>query len=101
MRIDFERTGGFSGMTMNSSFNLDELSENDADHLRTLIERTDFSKLPEKLSDNKNVPDQFTYTITVQSQEWQHTVVTGDSSAPEDVRLLIETLNQLARSNRS
>jgi hypothetical protein len=100
MRINFERSGGFTGMAKTSSFNLDELPENVANNLRTLVEQANFSKLPNNLPGNKDAPDQFTYTITVQSQEWQHTIVTGEASAPEEIRPLIEALNQLARSQR-
>jgi hypothetical protein len=100
MRINFERTGGFAGMGMGSSFELDDLPVNIADNLRTLIEQVKFFELPNKLADDKNAPDQFTYTITVQSEERQHTIVTGDSSAPKDIRPLIEALNQLVRSQR-
>jgi hypothetical protein len=100
MRIDFERSGGFTGMAMGSSFDLDDLPLETANELRTLIDQVNFIKLPNKLGTDKNIPDQFTYTITVISEGWQNTVVTGDSSAPEEIQPLIDALNKLVRSQR-
>jgi len=100
MRIDFKRTGGFTGMGWSSSFNLDELPEDVADNLRTLVEQADFSKQPDNLLGDHAIPDQFIYTITVHSEEWQHTIMTGESPASKEIQSLVAALNQLTRSQR-
>jgi hypothetical protein len=100
MHIVYERSGGFTGMTSSYSFNLEDLPEEEANKLRMLIEEVDFPALPDKLEEAGNSPDQFTYSITIESQEWSHTVVTGDSSAPLEIKPLLESLNTVSRSHR-
>jgi hypothetical protein len=46
------------------------------------------------------MPDQFTYTITVETKKGEHTVVTGDVSAPEKMQELVQLLNRLARTHK-
>ena len=100
MNIIYERSGGFTGMTTTYNFNLDDLPEEEAGRLKELIDQIDFSALPENLEMSKNMSDQFSYTITVESQEWTHTIRTGDATAPHEIQPLIETLNSLSRNQR-
>jgi hypothetical protein len=100
MHILFERSGGFMGITTKSSFDLTDLPEVDADQLRTIIEQVNFSALPGDLTGTRNAPDQFTYKISIQTQEWEHTIITGDVTAPTEIQPLINTLNEISRSKR-
>jgi hypothetical protein len=100
MNIIYERSGGFTGMTTSYTFNLDDLPEEEAGKLKGLIDKIDFSTLPENAGLSKNMPDQFSYTITVESQEWTHTIRTGDATAPQEIQPLLETLNSLSRNQR-
>lgn len=100
MNIIYERSGGFTGMTTSYNFNLDDLPEEEAGRIKELLDQIDFSALPENLELSKNMPDQFSYTITVESQEWTHTIRTGDATAPQEIQPLIETLNSLSRNQR-
>jgi hypothetical protein len=100
MHIIYERSGGFTGMTSSYTFNLEDLPDVDAEKLKTLIDQVDFPALPENLEMSTNVPDRFSYTITVEAQEWTHTIRTGDASAPSEIQPLIETLNSISRSQR-
>jgi hypothetical protein len=99
-RIKFERTGGFAGMTIARDLKLDDLSDDQAHTLLELLDDLDFGELPEQLMDEEAMPDQFTYVITVETKKWEHTVVTGDSSAPEKMQELLQLLNRLARTNK-
>jgi hypothetical protein len=36
----------------------------------------------------------------VETNKWEHTVVTGESSAPEKMQELLQLLNRLARTRR-
>lgn len=96
-RIKFERTGGFANMRLAADLDLRELPEEQADTLKKLLDDLDFAELPAKLKSDTAMPDEFTYTITVEAEKWQHTVVTGESSADEKLRELLELLNRLAR----
>ena len=100
MHIQFERSGGFMGTTTKSSFDLSDLPESDAEQIHTIIDQINFSALPKDLTVAKNNPDQFTYTISIQTQEWEHTIITGDSSAPLEIQPLIKTLTDISRSKR-
>jgi hypothetical protein len=98
-RIKFERTGGFTGMRMATDLKLDELPDEQAHSIMELLDDMDFAELPEQMLDESG-PDQFTYTITVETKKWEHTVVTGDASAPEKMQELLQLLNRLARTRR-
>jgi hypothetical protein len=98
-RIKFERTGGFAGMRMATDLKLDDLPEEQAKTITELLDDMDFRELPEEILDASG-PDQFTYTITVETKRWEHTVVTGDVSAPEKMQELLHLLNRLARTRR-
>lgn len=97
-RIKFERVGGFANMRIAADLEPDDFSEEQLEALSDLLDDLDFAELPEHLMDATRSSDQFTYTITVEAEKWQHTVVTGDASADEKMQELLELLNRLARS---
>jgi hypothetical protein len=99
-RIKFERTGGFAGMRIATDLKLDDLPEDQAHTISELLDDLDFRKLPEQMMNEEGMPDQFTYTITVETKKWEHTVVTGDVSAPEKMQELLQVLNRLARPRK-
>jgi hypothetical protein len=99
-RIKFERTGGFAGMTIARDLKMDDLSEEQAHTLLELLDDLDFEELPEQMTSRDPMPDQFTYTITVETSRGEHTVVTGDASAPEKLQELLQFLNRLARKKK-
>jgi hypothetical protein len=99
-RIRFERTGGFAGMTIARDLKLEDLSEEQAETLMELLDDLDFEELPEEMTDGERMPDQFTYTITVKTRRGEHTVTTGDASAPEKMQELLQLLNRLARTKK-
>ena len=101
MKVDYERTGGFAGMRMAASFDLDELPEQEAADIKECLHKAQFHKLPERIESQPSMPDQFTYQITVDSGTAKHTVTTGDASAPAELRALIDLLTQLARTRRT
>lgn len=99
-RIKFERTGGFAGMRMASDLKVDDLPEEQAHTLLELLDDLDFEELPKQMINKDSMPDQFTYTITVETKKGEHTVVTGDASAPEKMQELLQMLNRLARTQK-
>ena len=99
-RIKFERTGGFAGMRIARDLKLDDLSDEQAHTLLELLDDLDFGELPEQMMDTESMPDQFTYVITVKKKNGEHTVVTGDTSAPEKMQELLQLLNRLARTRK-
>jgi len=99
-RIKFERTGGFAGIRIATDLKLDDLSDDQAHAISELLDDLDFGELPEQMMNDEGMPDQFTYTITVETKKWEHTVVTGDVTAPEKMQELLQLLNRLARSRK-
>ena len=99
-RIKFERTGGFAGMTIARDLKLEDLSEEQAHRLSELLDNLAFDELPEQMTGTESMPDEFTYVITVETKKWEHTVVTGDASAPEKMQELLQFLNRLARRKK-
>ena len=96
-RIRFERTGGFAGLQLTANFDVDELSEDQVRTLTDLLDDLDFAELPENLTSDSSMSDDFTYTITVESRKWSHTVITSDAPDDEKMHELLEILNRLAR----
>jgi hypothetical protein len=96
-RITFERTGGFAGMHNVVNINPRDLSKEQADALLKLLDELDFDELPKQAMNNPSLPDQFTYHITVETKQGEHSLVTGDASAPEEIQELVQMLNQIAR----
>jgi hypothetical protein len=99
MRISFQRTGGFAGITKNKTVDTATLSPNEADVLPRLVEAADLFKLPEQITSANPQSDRFQYKLTVEDQGKQHTVTVSESAMPGTLRPLIEWLNLAAQKN--
>ena len=98
-KIFFERTGGFMGRKVSTTIDLNDLPDEQAELLSELLDEADFFELPPDLT-RPAMPDTFTYNITVSSEERQHSVRCSDTSAPDDLRPLLEELSKQARMRR-
>ena len=94
-KIKFNRSGGVVGQEIDLNLDLDTVPANEALNLIQLVQKADFFKLPGDLVGTA-VPDEFIYTITVESGPSQHCVRTSDTSAPESLRPLLNVLSTLA-----
>ena len=99
--ITFERTGGFAGIRFAADFDLSSLPADQARTITGLLDDLDFANLPAAIRGNPKMADQFTYTVTVKAAKWQHTVVTGDTAAPEKLQQLLQILTQIAKRRSS
>jgi hypothetical protein len=97
-RIKFERTGGFAGMRIAADIEFDDLPDEQARKLLELLDDLDFNKLPKQLTTAEPIADDFTYSVTIETDKWTHTVITSESSAPEKMQEVLHILNRLARS---
>jgi hypothetical protein len=100
MRINFERTGGFTGMHLAVEVMTESLTPEEADKLETLVESSRFFDLPEMLQAQTGMGDRFQYKVTVERGDRNHTVETSESAAPEELQRLIEHLTNVARTHR-
>jgi len=98
-KIYYERTGGFMGRKVSVTINMDDLPDEQAKLLGDLVDEADFFELPADLTGSA-MPDAFTYNITISSERRQHSVRVGDSTAPDDLRPLLEELSRQARMQR-
>jgi hypothetical protein len=89
--ISFKRSGGFVGKGMRFQISLDELPASHAQALTQLIEQSQFFHLPENLIVKFN-PDEYQYTITVDTGWMSHTVRTNDTTMPASLRPLADAL---------
>ena len=96
-KIKYERTGGFAGMRLSADFEPHELPGEQMRTLLDLLDDMDFDELPEQLMGKSVMPDQFTYQITVRTDKGEHTVTTGDTSAPEKLQELLRLLDRIAK----
>ena len=87
----------FAGIRIATDIEKGDLSEEQTQALLDVLDALDFPGLPEHLMGKSSMPDEFTYTITVEADDWKHTVITGDSSAPEKMQELLQMLNRIAR----
>jgi hypothetical protein len=96
MRIIFERSGGILGVKSSLTIELDKIPADQAVTLQRLLDEAHFFTLPEN-PPVRPVPDGFQYMISVESDATKHTVRTTDSSAPDELRPLLQELSLMAR----
>jgi hypothetical protein len=100
MKIDFLRTGGFAGMNLATSVDLDTLPVEEADVLQKLVDESDFFHIPEP-SKIPGRTDGFQYTITIQREGENRSLQIGESTIPEGLLPLLNNLALRARSRKS
>jgi hypothetical protein len=96
MRISLQRTGGFAGISKKAIIDTANLSPEETQQLSHLLEATNFFSLPTKMNAPANQPDRFQYTLTVQENSQQHTIIVGEAALPEALKPLIEFVNTIA-----
>ena len=96
-KIQFERTGGFVGIHLAAEIDMDNLPDDQKNEIINLLDEADFDELSEKLTDKSSTPDGFVYSITVHSREKEYKVVAGEFALPNDLQLLIEILEGIAK----
>ena len=87
------------GRKVSVTIDLDDLPEEQAELLSEMLDDADFFELPPDLT-KAAMPDAFTYNITVSSEERQHSVRVSDTTAPDDLRPLLDELSKQARMQR-
>src|SRR5215813_7204092 len=99
MQIDFERSGGFAGMTIRTTVNTDTLPADEAKELGQLVSASNFFSLNPQPTRGMGA-DQFNYKLTIQVEELNHTVEATDSTMPPSLKPLVDKLMAMARSAR-
>lgn len=99
MLVLFERSGGFAGVPVTITIDPETLSPADATQLTYLIEQADFFNLPTTTPTSAK-PDRFQYEVTIQAGDRHHTIRTGEATAPETLKPLLDWLTDFAQKRR-
>lgn len=98
MKIHFERSGGYAGMTMSVDIDPGSLSDTEREALMTHLSDAEFFALPSAIADPSTTgADRYNYRITIESNDQTHTVECTDGSAPASLAPLLDWLNDSAR----
>lgn len=98
MKVTFERSGGFAGILMTATVDTEILPTSEAEQLHQLIQATDFFHLPSKIVSASSQPDRFQYKITAEDGNRHHIVQVNESVVSDQLRLLLDWLTEMARS---
>ena len=96
-RIKYERTGGFAGIRLAADIDVNELPEDQKKEILNLLDDMDFEELPEKLAGKMPVPDEFVYSIVIESKEREYKVLAGETALPNDMHPLLEILETITK----
>lgn len=101
MKIHFERSGGFAGITINVDIDTNSLSDIEREALMTRLSNAEFFALPATIVDpSTRGADRYNYRISIESNNRTHTVECTDESAPASLTPLLDWLNDTARRVR-
>ena len=98
--IDFERSGGFAGITTKIDIDSNSLPPDEVEKLEQLINDSGFFEFDKNDSVQVGLPDQFRYELTIKYKNERQTIELSDATIPESFRPLINYLNQKARLKR-
>ena len=96
--ISFTRSGGFAGRTNSAEIDSTDLDDAEAGELRHMIVRSGFFEVLALNRQALQMPDQFSYEITIEHDGKKRTLELNDTNVPELLRPLI---NRLVRASRS
>lgn len=96
-KIKYERTGGFAGIRLAADIKVNDLPEDQKKEILELLDDLDFEELPEKLAGKMPMPDEFVYSIIVESEKREYKVLAGESALPDDMQPLLEILERIAK----
>ena len=98
--IDFERSGGFAGISTRVEMDSRELAHGEAEELKRLIVHSGFFEAVAFSNKFVHMPDQFQYNITIEHMGKKRTLELSDGSVPDLFRPLINYLVRAARASK-
>lgn len=95
MKIRFERSGGFAGLTLHTVVDSAELHPTAARELATLVDRSGLITTTGARTVNR-IADGFSYSVTIDDGERCSAFASDDSSLPDSARPLVDWLTRRA-----
>jgi hypothetical protein len=93
-RIEFERSGGFAGISLHASVDSAQLEPEKATELEALLTSIENTVVPESAPGG---PPRFQYDLKITRGDRQTVVTFRDGSLTDDQRKLVDLLMELAR----
>ena len=101
MRIDFESSGGYAGITLRYHADTEELRQEVANEIRRLVEESHFFDLSqEERKETSRTPDAVAYSLSLREAGRQKILTFTDVTAPHDLKPLLALLRKLAFEQR-
>jgi hypothetical protein len=92
MRVMFETTGGFGGLTTTKTIDSEKLPAEQANRLRQLVDASNFFNLSATIAYSGPARDFFQYKLAVESEGKKHTIAVDEPAAPPELKPLIQLL---------
>jgi hypothetical protein len=91
MKVVFERSGGFTGISRKVSIDSNSSSPDVNVKLRQLVESSRFFDMPGRIGTSGR-PDGFQYDIFVEDEKKAHRVILHEASIPDELKPLVKYL---------
>jgi hypothetical protein len=95
LQIEFQRSGGFAGLTMGTNVDTAELPPDEARELEELVESLEASGVGESATAGQ--PDRFQYDLTIRRGGKKRSFRLAEQELTPDARELVQRLVERAR----
>ncbi len=95
MKIEFRQSGGFAGLTRSIEIDLDEITVQEAESLKSLVVQSRFFNLPEPV--HRVIPDEEQIFINIEMMGGSRSIFMGKSELPDDLKPLVKYLSRRAK----
>jgi hypothetical protein len=95
MKIKFRQSGGFTGLTRSIEIDLNEITVQEAESLKSLVDQSRFFNLQEPV--NHAMPDEEQIFINIDMKGRSKSIFLGKSELPVDLKPLVKYLLKRAK----
>lgn len=100
MIVRYQRSGGFTGMQVETTVDVESLPATEREELVGLVESAGFFDLPAAVTSTGGA-DEFVHIVTVESAQGTHTVEVTGAEVSDPLSQLLGLLGRIARRPRS
>jgi len=102
MKIHFERSGGFAGISTSFTVDSNSISFEEQNTVKNMVNTARFFELPSETQLPKRGADYFKFKITVEMEENKksHTINTNDITMPSELRPLVNYLEKKIKEKK-